>query len=47
MEQALRKVGFWVVVGIVSIVARPVFQSIALGPVGDFVPGVRKLAATP
>ena len=46
MERALRKVGFWVVVGIVAVVAQPVFQIIALGPVGAYFPGVRKLAAT-
>lgn len=46
MDQALRKVGFWVVVGIVAVIARPAAQTIAVGPVGDRLPGLRKLVAT-
>lgn len=46
MEQALRKVGFWVVVGLVALVARPIAQTIAVGPAGDAIPGLRKLVAT-
>ena len=46
MKPALRKVGFWVVVGLVAVTSERIFKVIALGPVGDRFPGVRTLAAS-
>lgn len=46
MERTFRAVGFWVAVGLVAIVARPIAQTLAIGPVGAAVPGLRKLLAT-
>lgn len=42
----MKKAGFWLVVALVSVIAQPVFRTIAAGPAGELVPGLRKLAAS-
>lgn len=42
----MKKVGFWVVVALVSVAAQPLYRAIAAGPAGELVPGLRKLAAS-
>lgn len=45
MSEAARKVGFWVVVGLVAVASERLFKIVAVSAVGANVPGLRKLAA--
>ena len=45
MGTAARKVGFWLVVGLVAVASERLFKIAAASSAGDRVPGLRTLAA--